>query len=574
MEYIATKKILLTAVLVVFCGMLVPFTANAQTSEEHVSDFSASIVIHKDSSLVVTEEITYDFGVLERHGIFRDIPYQYTRNGAKYSLRLDVLSVTDGLGAEQQFSTSRSGGKVSIKIGDPNVFVDGVRHYKIVYKIRRGVNFFDDHDELYWNVTGNEWLVSIKQSSAVVFLPQSIPATDIRHACYTGPNGSAASDCSYDGSTAGVVSFQSDSAFNAGEGLTIVVGLPKGVIKKPPILQSVADFLYDNWYAFIPLIVWALLHRHWYLKGRDPKARQLVIPMYEPPENMSTAVLGSLWDERADLKDISAAIVGMAVKGYVKIAQKGKKDFAFTKLKEEDVGLDAAEKEIFESLFGNRKVGESVEMSDLKNKFYKHLPDIKKAMYESLVQKKYYLHNPDAIRKRYLTVGLVILGISLFLLPGFSGWMVVVGVITGALVCFYGWIMPAKTLFGAEVKEHIQGFKWFLSVTEKERLKFYNPPGRTPEQFEHFLPYAMSLGVEKQWAGQFADIYKAQPEWYEGSGAGVFNAVIFASVMSDMSSNLNSTMSSHPSSAGGGSSGFGGGGFSGGGFGGGGGGSW
>ena len=186
MEYIATKKILLTAVLVVFCGMLVPFTANAQTSEEHVSDFSASIVIHKDSSLVVTEEITYDFGVLERHGIFRDIPYQYTRNGAKYSLRLDVLSVTDGLGAEQQFSTSRSGGKVSIKIGDPNVFVDGVRHYKIVYKIRRGVNFFDDHDELYWNVTGNEWLVSIKQSSAVVFLPQSIPATDIRHACYTG----------------------------------------------------------------------------------------------------------------------------------------------------------------------------------------------------------------------------------------------------------------------------------------------------------------------------------------------------------------------------------------------------
>ena len=116
----------------------------------------------------------------------------------------------------------------------------------------------------------------------------------------------------------------------------------------------------------------------------------------------------------------------------------------------------------------------------------------------------------------------------------------VVGVITGALVCFYGWIMPAKTLFGAEVKEHIQGFKWFLSVTEKERLKFYNPPGRTPEQFEHFLPYAMSLGVEKQWAGQFADIYKAQPEWYEGSGAGVFNAVIFASVMSDMSSNLNS----------------------------------
>lgn len=133
--------------------------------------------------------------------------------------------------------------------------------------------------------------------------------------------------------------------------------------------------------------------------------------------------------------------------------------------------------------------------------------------------------------------------------------------------------MPAVTKKGAELKENILGFKDFLSVTETDRLKFHNAPEKTPESFEKFLPYAMVLGVEKEWSKQFEGIYNQQPNWYEDSSGRMFNAMILSSIVSDFSSSATAAMSSQPSSAAGGGSGFSGGG-GGGGFGGGGGGSW
>jgi len=134
--------------------------------------------------------------------------------------------------------------------------------------------------------------------------------------------------------------------------------------------------------------------------------------------------------------------------------------------------------------------------------------------------------------------------------------------------------MPKKTIHGAEVKEEVQGFKWFLSVTEEERLKFHNAPEKKPEEFMEFLPYAMVLGVEKEWSAQFKDMFIEAPSWYEGQPGTAFSAIYFGNALSSMNANMGATFTSHPSSAGSGGSGFGGGGFSGGGFGGGGGGSW
>ena len=135
--------------------------------------------------------------------------------------------------------------------------------------------------------------------------------------------------------------------------------------------------------------------------------------------------------------------------------------------------------------------------------------------------------------------------------------------------------MPRKTKKGAEAHEKILGFKWFLSVTEKDRLKFHNAPAKSPKEFEEFLPYAMVLGVEKEWAGQFADLYLTPPEWFAGSSSSAFGALYMVNALHAMSANFGSVAVSRPGGgAGSGSSGFGGGGFSGGGFGGGGGGSW
>lgn len=97
----------------------------------------------------------------------------------------------------------------------------------------------------------------------------------------------------------------------------------------------------------------------------------------------------------------------------------------------------------------------------------------------------------------------------------------------------------------------------------------YAEPSKTVNLFESLLPYAVAMGVEKSWAKQFDDIYKEQPDWYQGSGT--FTGNRLASGLSSGIGAMNSSFSHSTSSS---SSGSGGGGFSGGGGGGGGGGGW
>lgn len=138
--------------------------------------------------------------------------------------------------------------------------------------------------------------------------------------------------------------------------------------------------------------------------------------------------------------------------------------------------------------------------------------------------------------------------------------------------------MSRRTYKGVLAYEHILGFKEFLSVTERERLKFHQAPEKKPQLFEKYLPYAMVLGVENEWAKQFEEIYKQKPDWYESYDSRPLAAYAFVSGLNSLSSKsasiFTSTPASKTSSGSFGASGFGGGGFSGGGGGGGGGGSW
>jgi uncharacterized membrane protein len=111
----------------------------------------------------------------------------------------------------------------------------------------------------------------------------------------------------------------------------------------------------------------------------------------------------------------------------------------------------------------------------------------------------------------------------------------------------------------------MQGFKLFLSVTEKERYSFFNAPEKSPELFMKFLPYAIAFNVEKEWAEVFKDLTIPSPSWYDGGGVNTFSAVALSSDISAFSTTF-ATSSGVQGSSGGGSSG--------GGAGGGGGGSW
>ncbi len=578
------KRFVCLGVLAVAFGLGLPAPAGAQefdySTTEQVTNFDASIALESDGSFTVTEAITYDFSFYEHHGIFRDIPYSYSRSGTKYNVRIKVLGV-EADGDLAPFETTRSGGYLHLKIGDPAVTSTGEHTYQITYSVERAINYFDDHDELYWNVTGNEWTVPLLDASAVVSFnfPITGIAGDITSTCYTGPVGATDQQCAraIDGDES--IPFTTTRKLAAGEGLTIVVGVPRGVFSEPTGWQRFGWFVVDNWPVALPVVTLGILFYLWWTRGRDPAGRRTIVAEYEAPDKLIAAEVGVIVDEKADLKDISATIIELAVAGFLKIRALGKSgafakpDYELIRLKPASGLVDPFQRVLFEELFGS---AETKKLSDLKNKFYTKLPDLKTKLYDGLHQAGYFPKSPEKVRNTYIGIGSLVLvfgfigAVSGFLMPLAGGAVV----LSGVIILLFSQSMSRRSSAGVAAREKIEGLKLYLTVAEKERIKFHNAPEKKPELFEKLLPYAMVLGVEKQWAGQFADLYRQPPSWYDGSFGTHFTTLYLVSALSDFNRSAQTVVASRPSSAGSGGSGFGGGGFSGGGFGGGGGGSW
>ena len=554
--------------------------AQAARAEEIIRDFVTEIRIDPDSRLNIQETISYDFGDAMRHGIYRDIPYKYQARGGNYNLRLDNFSVTDENGLSLPFTLEKQGEYERIKIGDPAAEVTGLKVYRIAYTVRRAINYFNDHDELYWNATGNEWQVTIEQSRATVILPEAVAENDLQSACFAGPAGSQDKCVSYryvysaDGRVGSIV-FTNDF-LKTNEGLTVVVGWPKGLVAKPSAWEAFLETVRDNIILGLPLLVFLALFYLWRTKGRDPAGRGTIIAEFGPPDNLTPAEVGTIIDENAQNRDISAQIIDLAVHGYLKIEKKDagglfkKDDYILNKLKDGATLKNEFERKLFTALFSGK---DSVRMSDLKNKFYKDLEDIKRSLYQDTVDKNYFAKSPAKVRRTYFILGAVVIFFGFFL-AGMFGFLATISLaVSGAMIMIFGYFMPVKTGAGVLAREKILGLKEYLRVAEADRIKFHNAPEKKPEIFEQLLPYAMVLGVENEWAKQFEGIYNTSPAWYSDPNTANFTALALINNLNRFDTRAQTTIVSRPQSASGGGSGFSGG-FSGGGFGGGGGGSW
>lgn len=320
------------------------------------------------------------------------------------------------------------------------------------------------------------------------------------------------------------------------------------------------------------------LYFWWWRKGRD-KGLKTVIPEFSPPNEMKPYLLGALKDERVDNADISSTIIDLAYRGHIKIIEGkkgllGSRDYTLQRLETKD-DLDPIEQKVMDMLFSGTKT--EVKLSSLKNKAYQDLENIRKSVYEVLVDKKFFSTNPNSKRNNWLGAGIAVLVIgmiaSVFLsmIAIFTGFFLAAGLGIGLIIISR--YIPAKTALGGEMLTHIRGFKMYLETAEKYTLQ-----NLTPEMFEKYLSYAIVFGVEKQWAEKFADIYKGSPDWYQPADGNTFNTILFANSLNNFSSQSSSVAASRPSSSSSGSGWSGGdgfsGGFSGGGGGGGGGGAW
>jgi uncharacterized membrane protein YgcG len=309
--------------LLLFGILAILGTALVQAAEDWwIERFETTIAIQKEGALMVEEAITVHFQA-PRRGIFRDIP----SNG----LELEVLSVTDEARQPRPYQlewASRGGRSYRrIRIGDPNIFVRGRHVYVMRYRVEGALSFLQDYDELYWNATGNEWPVPIESALSTVTLPEEIAGSDLKLRCFTGPLGSKAENCSIHVVDARTLRYEAQG-LGVGEGLTIVVGFPKGLVAQPPQgprepVQGPAEgrspLAPYGKYMAIPLVTLLIVLVLWWVCGRDPWTKRSVMPQWNPPQDLSPAEVGVLFDERADLRDLSATIIHLAVRGYLKI---------------------------------------------------------------------------------------------------------------------------------------------------------------------------------------------------------------------------------------------------------------
>ena len=640
------RNIPILLILLLIWVITVPEEWSAAAEREKILDFQSVISVHRDASMTVSETITVVCARQEiKRGIIREFPTTYKDHyGNRVRVGFEVLNVLRDGRKEAYHIKDASNGK-KVYIGRKNVQLKpGTYTYTITYKTNRQLGYFDDFDELYWNVTGNGWSFAIEHASAVVKLPPGAEILDT--AGYTGPYGSQRKDFITDFDEDGNVTFETTGRLRRNAGLTIAVSWPKGFVAEPTSREKLAHLLKDNRSAGIGAIGLATLLIYftmaWFRVGKDP-AKGAIIPLFSPPKNISPAlarlVMRLGWK---DDKLFAVAVVNMAVKGFLTISEDEDGEFTLKKTESGEKTLSGGEARAARSLFSS---GNSIKLKQSNHE------DIRKA--KKKLQKRLMLeaHRFIALNSGYflagviitlITLAAIILGagdlqtalfmglwlsiwtagccalgfmvftawknvlksgggkiwgksgavfITLFSLPFFVGEVFGLGVFASAVspmatvmlffiilinALFYH-LLKAPTLTGRKLMDQIDGFKLFLSVAEKDRLNFRNPPDRTPELFERFLPYALALDVENQWSEQFATTLAAaakedsySPGWYHGRN---WHSDNFAGFASNLGGALPGAISS-ASTAPGSSSGSGGGGFSGGGGGGGGGSGW
>jgi uncharacterized membrane protein YgcG len=565
-----------------------PSSASAAADEGWViRRFASDITIQSNGSLHIVETIDVDFAGLQKHGIFRTIPYRYEWDETHVRLyRLTVGSVIDGQGRRVPHQVSVGGANTVIKIGDPNVTVSGLTSYKLTYDVGGAMNAFPDHDELFWNVNGGNWPVPTTVVSATVHVSGGLQRTT----CYQGVRGSTeVCRATTEGSRA---DFETTRPLRTGEQLTIVAAIAKGVVTEPtPILEESGKTLPQHFEpepenaapAFALAIALFLagiggLFWRWNTVGRDVRERETIVPEYEPPDKLRPAQLGVIIDESADKKDVTATIVDLAVRGYLTIKENetrlfGKKDWTLSATGKPPAGLLVYERVIWNGLFKGR---EKVKVSELREHFVVSLRAAQESLYADSAKQKWFMARPDEVRQGYAGVAalVIVAGLGIAWLLGHTLGAGLIGTAVagvGVAGLAVSRVMPARTAAGAELLRRTLGFRQYMEVAEKERQRF----AERENIFSEYLPYAIVFGCVERWAKAFKDIdTSAQTaSWYVGNTP--FSANALSSSLQGFSSNLGSAIVSTPGSKGGsGFSGGGGGGGAGGGGGGGGGGSW
>jgi uncharacterized membrane protein YgcG len=343
--------------LVAFLLVMVALAPISRAQTERILDYNSDVQIRDDGSMVVTETIrVQSAGDNIRHGIYRDFPSRYSdRLGNRYFVGFDLLdTIRDG--APEAFHLEELSNGKRIYLGHASTLLPpGEYTYVLRYSTDRQLGFFRDHDELFWNVTGNGWIFRIDHASATVHFPLKVPLDQVTLGGYTGPQGSMAQDLtsSRNGDS---FEFAANRALLPRQGLSILLMWPKGYFTKPSSRLAAMVFASENPANALAVTGLGLLFLYylvvWFAVGRDP-ARGVIVPLYEPPAEMSPAAIRYLVRMGYDNKAFAAAVLDMAVKGFLTIKEEVG-TYTLTAAKASPTVLSADERSAATELFEGR----------------------------------------------------------------------------------------------------------------------------------------------------------------------------------------------------------------------------
>lgn len=329
---------------------------------ERILLFESYINVNEDGSMQVTENITVQSTGNEiKHGIYRDFPTRYKdRLGNNYVVDFKVIKVFKDNAPEDYFLKNLANGK-RVYIGKKNILISpGKYTYTLIYNTNRQLGFFKDFDELYWNVTGNDWAFPIDRVEVTIKLPDGASKAILSTAGYTGPQGAQGKDFTSKVDPDRNIIFTSTKTLQAKEGLTLAISWPKGFVKEPDIETKTRYFIKDNRSVLIGVLGLLIITGYylvlWILVGKDP-AKGTIIPLYYPPEKLNPSALRYILKMNYDHKVFVSSVINMAVKGYLAISETNRV-YKLKKTGNNQIDLSGEEKEIIRLLFGGNNTVE------------------------------------------------------------------------------------------------------------------------------------------------------------------------------------------------------------------------
>ncbi len=571
-------KTLLTGLLLVLAACW--HQAHAQ---ERILAYDSEVQVNADGSLEVAERIRVRAeGSQIRRGIYRDFPTRYRdRHGNRVVVGFEMIEVLRN-GRTEPWFTEKLGNGVRINTGNDDFLpVPADYTYTLRYRTTRQLGFFAGHDELYWNAIGTGWAFPIESGQVDVRLPQAVPEAQLHAEGYTGPQGAQAQGYQARIVAPGAAQWRLTQPLAPGEGMTIVLTFPKGIVAAPTRAQRVWWLLKDNRGVLIALATLAALLvfclRRWRALGRDPRAG-IVIARYEPPPGYSPAALRFIQRMGHDPRCLSCDLLDLAVKGFLRIERnKGllSDSWKLVRTSTEGEPLPKSERALL-SLFGG---GKEIELKKTNATRLQAAGQAQAAALKQDYDGRMFRHNGKSVAMAAL---IAVAGFALAMLLGGGGGVLLiflVGALMVATLIVFAILVRAPTPEGRKLMDEIAGLKLYLSVAEQDELARLPGPDAPPvlnaERYQQLLPYAVALEVEEAWTRKFtlavgaasAAAATAGMAWYRGGGADSLDSLT-RSIGSAFTSQIASSSTppgSSSGSGGGGSSGGGGGGGGGGG---------